>query len=249
MRGISRAELIRFLFDRLGLRGPLWEAANAPTAAAALGMFQIDSIRVTGLRNHDLAWIARSDAPLATIFASRCTTASDAANRSSAGGRWRSGCCRKSRAVTVADLPDNPVYWYPPEDETAWDRVHQTDDGAVRIVPPLDNLMFSRKRFSQLFGFDYKFEAYTPREQRRIYFAMPVLHAGDVVGLLDARLDRSNGRPEWQIVGLDMMKPAPPAALRAGIHRLARGAGAAKVAVATHTSRDLRRALSGRCDN
>jgi len=165
--------------------------------------------------------------------------------------RWRALVERllpqDARAVTVAGLPDNPVYWYRPEDGTAWDRVHQTDDGAVRIVPPLDNLMFSRKRFSQLFGFDYKFEAYTPQEQRRFYFAMPVLHAGDVVGLLDARLDRSNGRPEWQIVGLDMMKPVPPAALRAGIHRLARVAGAATVAVATRTSRDLRRALSGRC--
>ncbi len=66
MRSVSRAELIRFLFYRLGLRGPPWEAANAP-AAADLGMIQIDSIRVTGLRNHDLAWIARSDAPLATF--------------------------------------------------------------------------------------------------------------------------------------------------------------------------------------
>jgi len=58
MRGVSRGELIRFLFDRFGLRGPLWEPANAPAAAADLGMFQIDWIRVTGLRNHDLAWIA-----------------------------------------------------------------------------------------------------------------------------------------------------------------------------------------------
>jgi hypothetical protein len=36
--------------------------------------------------------------------------------------------------------------------------------------------------------------------------------------------------------------------LRAGIHRLARIAGAGKVAVATRMPRDLKRALSGKLD-
>ena len=30
-------------------------------------------------------------------------------------------------------------------------------DDIVRLVPPLDNLMFNRRRFTELFGFTYKF--------------------------------------------------------------------------------------------
>src|SRR6185369_714906 len=57
-----------FLLDRLGLRGPLWSAAEAPDQALRLGMIQIDSIRVCGLRNHEIAWASRTDAPVASLY-------------------------------------------------------------------------------------------------------------------------------------------------------------------------------------
>jgi uncharacterized protein YcaQ len=69
MRRVSAAELRRFLLDRLGLAGPLRPAAEASALATDLAMIQIDSIRVTGLRNHELAWLARSEATVAEFYA------------------------------------------------------------------------------------------------------------------------------------------------------------------------------------
>jgi hypothetical protein len=112
----------------------------------------------------------------------------------------------------------------------------------VRVVPPLDNLLFSRRRLTELFDFPYKFEAYTPVEQRRFYFAMPILHGDDVAGLVDAR--RADG--VWQITGLELRRQVPPEALRQGIHRLAGIAGAEAVAVASGVPRGLARTLKGK---
>ena len=395
MRQVSAAELRRFLLDRLGLSGPLASAAELPALAADLGMIQIDSIRVAGLRNHELAWLARGGATVADFYAmvhargefiethypvfavrrdwvpllssalldQRKTTrmrrrrlkplmqkledhirangpvgpaefesrrvvggfntikATTRAleqmlmdRRLQIGGRtahfhrlfdltervlpeladwtapsrqdyerfllrsalqvlkiatseqwadrvalhygsWRGESIRRWRAmvaaeapalaspVEVADLPGKPVYWHLADDETGWHaagRAPRLEDPA-RIIPPLDNLLFSRKRFSALFGFDYKFEAYTPQHQRRFYFAKPIVHGDRIVGLIDAK--RTDG--EWRVVGFEQIAPVPPEALRQAVHRLARIAGASKVSASARLTRELRRAVVG----
>src|ERR1700690_3440290 len=144
-------------------------------------------------------------------------------------GQWRGESIRRWRLlvereaanvaepVRTADLPEKLVYWHLPEDKGVWKAAKQTPDPAhpARIVPPLDNLLFSRKRFSALFGFDYKFEAYTPQAQRRYYFAMPVIHGDQVVALIDAKRAGS----DWRIVGFEALSEFPPEALRQAIHR------------------------------
>ncbi len=401
MREVSAAELRAFVLQRLGLLGPLLPAANAVAGARSLGMIQIDSIRVCGLRNHELAWVARSEAEVPAlyqafygdghfrethypVFATRrdwlpalVTGFSDLRERDKQGRRalkpvmrrvlahirdhgpsspadfaserivggfntvkattqaleylwvdrvlqiagrsdnfhrlfdlteraapelvaWRKPATReyeaflfdsalavlkaattrqltervslhyghwrgprmaaaqritekmlgdgRARGVVVADLPDRPVYWYLADDEAGWEasaRAMADPAAPVRIVPPLDNLLFSRRRLAELFGVDYKFEAYTPIDQRRFYFAMPIVHRDRIAGVVDAKLDRSGRRPAWNIVGLELTEDMPVDALRAALHRLARIAGAEKVAVTTRAPRDLKRALAG----
>lgn len=404
MRQVSASELRAFVLERLGLLGALWPAAAAGAAARELGMIQMDSIRVCGLRNHELAWVARSDATVPAlyealyghghfrethypVFATRrdwlphlVTAFADLPERAKEGrrvlapvmrqvmkhirehgpsgpadfaserivggfstvkattqaleylwtdrklqiagrtenfhrlfdlteraapelvgwskpakrdyegflfesglavlkaatsrqlaervavhyGNWRGPAMKPSqvlverhlkqeraRAVQVADLPDRPVYWYRPADEAGWENAARAmadpalDDAGLRILPPLDNLLFSRRRLAELFGFDYKFEAYTPITERRFYFALPILHRDRLVGVVDAKLDRSARASAWNIVGLELGETVPPDVLRAGIHRLARIAGAEKVAVTTRAPRELKRALAG----
>jgi hypothetical protein len=162
--------------------------------------------------------------------------------------RWRELVKAEAAAVAlpveVVDLPDRPVYWHLPADALSWEDAARAPDPAepARIIPPLDNLLFSRKRFSALFGFDYKFEAYTPQDQRRFYFAKPVIHGERVVALIDAK--RADG--EWRIVGFEQIAPAPAEALRQAVHRLARIAGATKVTASARLPRELRRALVGK---
>ena len=117
-------------------------------------------------------------------------------------------------------------------------------DDVVRIIPPLDNLLFNRRRLTELFGFAYKFEAYTPQAQRRFYFAMPILYGHDVAGP-DRRQEgrrrvaRGRARPHQEGAG------RPPAQ---AIHRLARIAGATKVEAPGLTPVRLRKAISGKIE-
>ncbi|MGH6891403.1 MAG: DNA glycosylase AlkZ-like family protein [Dongiaceae bacterium] len=382
-----------FVLARLGLSGPLWPAERAAEEARALGMIQIDSIRVNGLRNHEIAWAARTDAPIESLyhllyrdrgmiethypqFATRrdwlpwfvkdfgraiyrtdklrelrplmrrlkkrmreegpispgdldservpggfntikLTTRAldylfylgevqiagrtkhfhrqfdltervapeltakhrptrreelDFFVRSAAGvlklatrrqlaertshhiGSWRDGgppVGRKAvdRAIKSGMLVEAPFArsaggepHYALTEDLA--RPIPIADDIVRIIPPLDNLLFNRRRLVELFGFAYKFEAYTPQAQRRFYFAMPILHAHDLAGLVDAKRDGD----VWRIVGLDLMKTVPEEGLRQAIHRLARIAGAARVEAPGAAPVRLRRALAGKID-
>ena len=399
MRRASSTEIRRFLLDRLGLSGPLRSAGEAPALAASLAMIQIDSIRVTGLRNHEIAWLARVQAPVADFYAmlhqrgemlethypvfavrrdwvptlssalpdlrprDRATRRRIAAlmdqveahirangpagpadfqSRRVVGGfstikattralehlfmarrlqisgrtahfhrlfdlserslpelngwepppvaeyerfllvsalqvlkiatteqwadrvalhfgSWRGASIRRWRAlveahapelavpVEASDLPDKPIYWHLPEDGIGWDMAARepSPEHPARIVPPLDNLLFNRKRFAELFGHDYKFEAYTPIDKRRFYFAMPVIHGDRLAALIDAK--REDGT--WRIVGYHGFETMSGEAMRGAVHRLAAFAGATHVGASARLPRELRKALVGKIES
>ncbi len=117
-------------------------------------------------------------------------------------------------------------------------------DDTIRLIPPLDNLLFSRSRFAELFGLSYKFEAYTPRHLRRFYFALPILYRDRVIGLIDAKKDGET----WQVVELEIERGAPMDELRHALRRLAGIAGANKIACANTIPGPWRKALNGRLD-
>ncbi|HET6157846.1 MAG TPA: crosslink repair DNA glycosylase YcaQ family protein [Dongiaceae bacterium] len=382
-----------FILARLGLSGPLWPAARAAEEAKKLGMIQIDSIRVNGLRNHEIAWAARTDAPVADLYKlfyrdrgmlethypqfatrrdwlpwfvkdfGRTITNTDRLRelrpmmrrlkkrmredgpispadidservpggfntiklttraldylfylgevqiagrtkhfhrqfdltekvapellvkhrstrtqhldffvRSAASvlklatrqqlaertahhiGTWRDGWLPVARKAVDRAIKDGVV------SEAPFARAENGDplyaladdlaqpipiaDDVVRIVPPLDNLLFNRRRLTELFGFAYKFEAYTPQHQRRFYFAMPIVYDHDLVGLIDAKKDGD----AWRVVGLDFMKKVPEDRLRQAIHRLARIAGTDRVEAPGLTPVRLRKAISGKIE-
>jgi len=58
---------------------------------------------------------------------------------------------------------------------------------AVRILAPFDPVVHCRARFEHLFGWRYRFEAYTPVAKRvRGYYAMPMLWRDQVIGWTNA---------------------------------------------------------------
>jgi uncharacterized protein YcaQ len=393
----SAAEIRAFLADRLGLRGGFWPAAESFARAEALAMIQIDSIRITGLRNHEIAWIARTDAPVEDyyrltygerrmlethypIFATRrdwlphflqdfhkavegsqhwdllkpvkrkliqrmraegplspadleaeripggfntvkattkalehlfyegkvqvcgrtkhfhrlfdltekiapelvkfprikdaehkrfiVTSALDVLKIASRDqlaqrvnhhfGNWRGIGLAESRNLVdrcaaegliepmTVPTPDGDETWFHlAKDAGGWETSALGADDTARLIPPLDNLLFNRDRFTALYGFTYKFEAYTPQRQRRFYFAMPVLWRDAVVGLIDGK--REAGK--WTVTGLDIVKPIDPDALRRAVHRFARIAGAEKVAAGRKVDTKWRTSLSGKIES
>lgn len=53
----------------------------------------------------------------------------------------------------------------------------------VRLLAPFDPVVWDRRRFEHLWGWAYRFEAYTPPARRRFgYYAMPVLWDDAVIG-------------------------------------------------------------------
>ncbi|HMF74698.1 MAG TPA: crosslink repair DNA glycosylase YcaQ family protein [Bryobacteraceae bacterium] len=61
--------------------------------------------------------------------------------------------------------------------------VRQTPEDNVRFLAPFDPLVWDRRRFEHLWGWSYRFEAYTPAPKRKLgYYAMPLLWQDDVVG-------------------------------------------------------------------
>jgi uncharacterized protein YcaQ len=81
---------------------------------------------------------------------------------------------RLARATADGDT------WYWPTDERLAD-AEPPDE--VRLLAPFDPLVWDRRRFEQLWGWAYRFEAYTPVSKRKLgYYALPLLWRDRVIG-------------------------------------------------------------------
>jgi uncharacterized protein YcaQ len=72
------------------------------------------------------------------------------------------------------------VDWYWPSDETI---ENDSAPDVVRFLAPFDPVVHDRNRFELLWGWTYRFEAYTPAPKRKLgYYAMPLLWRDRVIG-------------------------------------------------------------------
>ena len=72
--------------------------------------------------------------------------------------------------------------WVWPAGENPASRRHAVGD-ELRLLAPFDPIVWDRRRFELLWGWAYRFEAYTPAPQRvRGYYALPMLWRDQVIG-------------------------------------------------------------------
>jgi uncharacterized protein YcaQ len=72
----------------------------------------------------------------------------------------------------------------------------------VRLLAPFDPVVRDRARFKLLWGWEYRFEAYTPAPKRKLgYYAMPLLWRDQVIGWSNLSVRNGELRSEFGYVG------------------------------------------------
>jgi uncharacterized protein len=78
------------------------------------------------------------------------------------------------------------VEWYWPAGE---DPLASATEDQLRLLAPFDPIVWDRRRFELLWGWPYRFEAYTPVAKRKLgYYALPLLWRDEVIGWANATL-------------------------------------------------------------
>ena len=82
----------------------------------------------------------------------------------------------------LATVRIDRVDWYWPADENPRSSRYAPDE-RVRLLAPFDPIAWDRRRFELLWGWTYRFEAYTPAAKRKLgYYALPLLWRDRMVG-------------------------------------------------------------------
>ncbi|MEP7154663.1 MAG: crosslink repair DNA glycosylase YcaQ family protein [Betaproteobacteria bacterium] len=101
------------------------------------------------------------------------------------------------------EMVDAVMYVWPANETNP----HAVTDG-VRLLAPFDPLVWDRARFEHLWGWAYRFEAYTPLAKRKLgYYALPMLCRDRIVGWANASIE--DGRLKIQ-TGHAAAKPRGP---------------------------------------
>ncbi len=99
-----------------------------------------------------------------------------------AAPQWRGeitgAIARAKERLSHARVDGLDWYWLGNKD-AAFDRPPDT----VRLLAPFDPVVWDRARFELLWGWAYRFEAYTPASKRKLgYYALPLLWRDRVIG-------------------------------------------------------------------
>jgi uncharacterized protein YcaQ len=87
---------------------------------------------------------------------------------------------RAKRRLACARI--DGIDWYWPAAETPTSRRWRAEP-AVRLFTPFDPVVWDRQRFELFWGWQYRFEAYTPAPKRKLgYYALPLLWGEQVIG-------------------------------------------------------------------
>ncbi|HET7550588.1 MAG TPA: crosslink repair DNA glycosylase YcaQ family protein [Gemmatimonadaceae bacterium] len=93
-------------------------------------------------------------------------------------GELKSALTRAKQRLAHARV--DGIDWYWPAEE---DGARHAPPDTVRLLTPFDPVVWDRDRFELLWGWTYRFEAYTPAHKRKLgYYALPLLWRDRVIG-------------------------------------------------------------------
>ena len=144
----------------------------------------------------------------------------------SAAPQWaplrRAALARAKERLAHANVEGADWYWPAGEDPTRAFRI----PSQVRLLAPFDPVVWDRDRFERLWGWAYRFEAYTPAAKRlRGHYALPLLWRDQVIGWANARVTEGKLHLDYGYVEGPPSDPAFTRALRAEQTRLTKFLG------------------------
>lgn len=116
----------------------------------------------------------------------------------------------------------------------------------VAFIAPFDSFLWDTKLLAAMFGFDYVWEGFFPATKRRWgYYVLPILFGDRLVGRIEPRIDRSEGRVDvlglWWEAGFEpRLAPGFVDAMRAALHAYLQFAGADRLEWAPHLAAEKR---------
>jgi uncharacterized protein len=85
----------------------------------------------------------------------------------------------RTRRRLAHERVDGVDWYWPPDGALTTDQ----DNDVVRLLAPFDPVVWDRRRFEILWGWPYRFEAYTPVVKRKLgYYALPLLWRDRAIG-------------------------------------------------------------------
>lgn len=191
----------RDLHERFGRRGVVnaWGATSAATTVTLEELHRYGLLRVvdrvSGIRRYEAApapkplldpgrrrreLVLRIARTLAPATESTLTATASRAVRSIGGAPGSATLGELLAAGELSATTVDGVRYLWPADLIPTDR---EPPARVRFLAPFDPLVWDRRRFGRIWGWDYRFEAYTPAAKRvRGYYAMPMLWRDRVIG-------------------------------------------------------------------
>jgi uncharacterized protein len=128
---------------------------------------------------------------------------------------------RAAGAVEAGTLDGVSYLWPGPQMQHSPPPHPDEPSPRVRLLAPFDPLVWDRQRFEHLWGWAYRFEAYTPIPRRlRGYYALPLLWADRVIGWANVARSADGLEVELGFVGARPAGSAFRRELEAEIERM-----------------------------
>jgi uncharacterized protein YcaQ len=174
---IARREGFQRIYDLRERILPTWDDSQLPSADEVRRTLVLKAVRAMGISR--AKWVAdyfRMDKTSTKLLPERL--ADEGALMRVAVEGWK-----------------EPAYVHPDHADTA----RSAAAGRARpvlttLLSPFDPLVWDRGRASELFGFEYRIEVYTPAAKRVYgYYVLPILHRGKLIGRIDPKAHRREG--------------------------------------------------------
>ncbi|HEX2208704.1 MAG TPA: crosslink repair DNA glycosylase YcaQ family protein [Longimicrobium sp.] len=174
---IARREGFQRIYDLRERVLPSWDDSRLPSTDEVRRALVLKAVRAMGIAK--AKWVAdyfRMDKTSTKLLPEKLADAGDLLRASVEG--WK-----------------EPAYVHPDHANTA--RAVLAGRGKpvlTTLLSPFDPLIWDRGRASEMFGFEYRIEVYTPAPKRVYgYYVLPILHRGRLVGRLDPKAHRKEG--------------------------------------------------------